>query len=68
MEVTYRIENLEEILEHLLANQHRHMFILEALLVKAGFTKGELLDLFKEADLDRNRQRLDHTFSEEGEK
>ena len=66
--MNYEIENLEEILEHLLAHQHRHMFVLEALLVRAGFTKGELLDLFKEADLDRNRRRLNHSFSEEGKK
>ena len=44
------------------------MFVLEALLIKAGFTKGELLDLLKKADLDRNRERLRRSFTEEGKK
>ena len=52
MEVNYEIENLPRNPRTPLTHQHRHMFVLEAPLYPRRFLdKGELLDLFKEADL-----------------
>ena len=53
------IKNLDQILNYLLKQQNRHAHVLESLLIKAGCTKGELVELFQQADVDFARARLD---------
>ena len=59
-----QISNLDEVLQHLLDHQHTQMYIIEALLLRAGFTADELSKIIQEAQLDKKRQRLDHFFKQ----
>ena len=52
------IENLEEILEHLLAEQVRQTWVIKTLCNRAGIDKAEFNQLCDKADIWRERQRL----------
>ena len=58
-ETSDAIEKLIDIADFLLKQNVRHAHVIESLLIKAGYTKGELVDLFQQADIDFARRRLD---------
>ena len=58
----YEIENLDEILEHLIKSYHRQAYAIEALWLKAGYSRDELQQVISKADLDRDRERLNQHF------
>ena len=51
-DTTHKIEKLAEIVDFLLKQNSRHAFVIESLLVKAEYTKSELVDLIQKADVD----------------
>ena len=68
MEVNYKIENLDEILEHLIESYHEQSYVMQVLWSKAGYSREELQRVVNEARLIRNRERLRRSFFEEGKK
>ena len=60
-----QISNLDEVLQHLVDQQHIQMYVIEALLLRAGFTADELRKIMQEAQLDQKRTQLDYFFNQE---
>lgn len=67
MEVNHKIENLDQVLTHLLRNSHRQAYAIETLWLKAGYSMKELRQVIKNADLAVERERLKRSFLKEGE-